>query len=286
MTKICKECGKEKETTEFYVAKSNKDGLTSKCKICRAISDKEYRENNKEKLSERAKIYYKENTESILIRVKEYNKDRVEEKAEYDKKYREENEEKLKERSKVYYKENKIYLIEYQKEYREENREKLAEYHSYYWQENQKELTEYSKEYQKSKRKTDPIYKLMKNVSRSIAFILKTAGSSKNEVSSKIKVPFNGEELMKHLESQFNLPENLTPDGRVWMTRNNQGAYNKKYFDEKNPLTWTWHIDHIIPQSKLKFDSYDHPNFLKCWSLENLRPLRADLNIKKSNKIL
>jgi hypothetical protein len=100
-----------------------------------------------------------------------------------------------------------------------------------------------------------------------------------------MKLPFTDIELLNHLISQFSNPENLTPDGNIWMTLENNGVYNKKLWIEKDPNTWKWNIDHIIPQSKLKFDSYDHPNFLKCWSLENLRPLRADLNIKKGNRI-
>jgi hypothetical protein len=29
------------------------------------------------------------------------------------------------------------------------------------------------------------------------------------------------------------------------------------------------------------YDSFDHPNFIKVWSPENIRPLRADINIKE-----
>ena len=47
-----------------------------------------------------------------------------------------------------------------------------------------------------------------------------------------------------------------------------------------------WHIDHIYPQSKLPYDSMEHPNFLKCWALDNLQPLWAEENRKKSNKVL
>ena len=62
-----------------------------------------------------------------------------------------------------------------------------------------------------------------------------------------------------------------------WMILENHGPYDKK--------RRTWQIDHIIPQSSLPFDSFEHPNFKKCWALENLRPLEAMKNIKKSNKI-
>lgn len=48
----------------------------------------------------------------------------------------------------------------------------------------------------------------------------------------------------------------------------------------------TWNIDHIYPHSKLPYDSMEHPNFKKCWALENLRPLCAIENIKKKDKVL
>jgi len=60
------------------------------------------------------------------------------------------------------------------------------------------------------------------------------------------------------------------------MTWENHGKFSN---DRK-----TWHIDHIIPQSLLLFDNIEHPNFKKCWALENLRPISAKENLKKSNK--
>ena len=71
------------------------------------------------------------------------------------------------------------------------------------------------------------------------------------------------EELMEHLEKQFQ-------EGMTW---DNHGVHG-------------WHLDHIIPQSKLLYDSMDHSNFQKCWALENLQPLWAKENIKKGSKIL
>jgi hypothetical protein len=46
-----------------------------------------------------------------------------------------------------------------------------------------------------------------------------------------------------------------------------------------------WHIDHIIPHSSFEYTSMNDESFKKCWSLENLRPLEAVENIKKSNKM-
>lgn len=64
------------------------------------------------------------------------------------------------------------------------------------------------------------------------------------------------------------------------MTWDNWGIYDPVVWDDNDSTTWTWQIDHIIPQSMLKFDSLEHDNFKKCWVLENLRPYSAKQNIK------
>lgn len=51
-TKVCSKCGEEKHTTCFYKNAQSKDGLTTVCKDCRNIQNKEYAERNKESISE------------------------------------------------------------------------------------------------------------------------------------------------------------------------------------------------------------------------------------------
>jgi predicted nucleic acid-binding Zn ribbon protein len=70
---------------------------------------------------------------------------------------------------------------------------------------------------------------------------------------------YTGEELYNHLESQFT-------DGMSWDNRNN------------------WHIDHIRPVSSFNYDSTEHPDFKKCWALNNLQPLWAEDNLKKGDE--
>jgi hypothetical protein len=62
------------------------------------------------------------------------------------------------------------------------------------------------------------------------------------------------------------------------MTKDNHGKYIKSQWDDKDPITWKWQIDHINPQSDYPYDSMDHPNFLIVWDLSNLRPLSAKRN--------
>ena len=50
-------------------------------------------------------------------------------------------------------------------------------------------------------------------------------------------------------------------------------------WDDNDISTWTWQLDHIIPQSKLSYTSMEDDNFKKCWDLSNLRPYSAKKNI-------
>ena len=62
----------------------------------------------------------------------------------------------------------------------------------------------------------------------------------------------------------------------IW---NNWAIYDPNTWDDNDQSTWTWNLDHIIPQSDLPYDSMEHPNFKKCWALDNLRPYSAKQNI-------
>lgn len=56
----------------------------------------------------------------------------------------------------------------------------------------------------------------------------------------------------------------------------------------KEGMDWdnmgVWHIDHIRPVASFNFDSTEHPDFKKCWALNNLQPLWAADNIRKGDK--
>jgi len=54
--------------------------------------------------------------------------------------------------------------------------------------------------------------------------------------------------------------------------------YNANTWDDSDSSTWTWQIDHIIPQSTFAYSSMEDEAFKKCWSLDNLRPLSAKQN--------
>lgn len=72
--KICKRCNQEKDYNFFYKNKSRKDGYAYYCKSCRSKIDKEYKENNREKVNAiKLRHYYRNKQkqfESILCKTK------------------------------------------------------------------------------------------------------------------------------------------------------------------------------------------------------------------------
>lgn len=118
--------------------------------------------------------------------------------------------------------------------------------------------------------------KIRKTISNKILFVLKIQKSSKLGESCLKYLPYTIQELKQHLEKQF----------EPWMNWNNWGRYNSKTWNDQDPSTWTWQIDHIVPQSMFKYTNMSDPEFISCWSITNLRPLSSKKNIIEGfNKI-
>jgi hypothetical protein len=128
-----------------------------------------------------------------------------------------------------------------------------------------------TQKWRQEKYKNDITFRLKLNVTSCIS-----AAVSNRKINSVLglkfrhkvfdHLPYTIDQLKFHIESLW----------EPWMNWGNYGQYK----------AGTWQIDHIFPQSKLPYDSFEHPNFLKCWALENLRPLETIANIKKGNKII
>jgi hypothetical protein len=246
--KLCKKCNIEKLVNNF--PKNRKT-----CKECASILNKErnkkYQLENKEKISKQKKEYYSKNTKSIIEKTKLYreklNKDDIKE---YNKKYQLENKEKIKMQQKIYQIENKEEILKYKNEYRINNKEIINKQ-------------------QKNRRIENPEIRARSNISSLINKYLKKNNSSKNNRSCLQYLSYTIKELKDHLEAQF----------EPWMTWQNYGLYSAKIWDDNNPATWTWQLDHIIPQSDLPYSSMESDNFKKSWALENLRPYSAKQNL-------
>ena len=121
---------------------------------------------------------------------------------------------------------------------------------------NKERLRKYHKRYRNTRRKVDPIFRLRMDIP---TIVRRSIKKNYNGDSIWNYLPYNPKELKEHLEKQFDNKMN-------W---DNHGSY--------------WHIDHIIPQAMFHYDNESHPDFIKCWALNNLRPFPAVDNMKKSS---
>lgn len=266
------------------------------CKNCYKLRQKNYRIINKEYFSEYRKKYYLDNKDKLN---------------EYNLSYYILNKDKIRQINRIYYFSHKDFLTKYNKNYRLlykseiqnqrkfyriKNRNKIALANKKYYISNKQKICEHNKNYYKHnkiilrnksaiyyknnklkigklnyKRKllrlqTDFLFKLRESVSSSIRIALK---KKKNGKSFTKFLPYSMKELRQYLESRF----------ESWMSWNNWGNYRISKWNDNDQSTWTWQLDHIIPQSDLPYTNMKDVNFKKCWALNNLRPLNAKQNI-------
>lgn len=233
---------KKKIQKQYY--EDNKPAILEKAAI--------YREDNRDLLKIRSRIHYENNKETLLIKAREYREDNRDEINARQNKYKEDNKEELRVKKKIYRDKNIEKIRVRTKKYREDNREILQVKKN---------------EWQREKRKTDPAFKLRHDISISINKALKDIGKRKGGSFLKY-LPYTMEQLRQHIESQF----------ESWMTWNNRGIYDPKTWNDNDQSTWTWQIDHIIPQSTFHYETMDCQEFRDCWALFNLRPLNAKQN--------
>ena len=216
---------------------------------------REYYQNNKERIQEYRKNYKKNNLKKIREMEKKYrenNKDKIKE-------YRENNKEKQRE----WYQNNKEKILEweriYKQKYRKKHREKVLKQAKKYRENNKEKIREYLKVYTKKRYATDPCFKLRHSISARVGKEMRKYLTTKKE-SSINYLGCSMKKLKEHLESKFDT--NMTWDN--WSIHG-------------------WHIDHIIPSSS--FDLTKEEEQKKCFHYTNLQPLWAKDNMAKSNKL-
>jgi hypothetical protein len=209
------------------------------CKPCLAVYKKEYSQKNKEKLSQKKREYYQQNREKLLTKVKTRSQQNKKQKHQYD---------------------QARYYVDLERS-RQKSREQYYSNKETYIVRNTKNV---ARKYQ-----TDPLFKLRNRVSCEIKRALRKLGSSKRGHSIMKYLPYTIIELKAHLEQQF----------EPWMTWQNWGVYRVENWNDNDSSTWTWQIDHIIPQADLPYTSMEDENFGQVWALSNLRPYSSKLNL-------
>ncbi|MBR6033797.1 MAG: hypothetical protein IKP28_03550 [Clostridia bacterium] len=241
-TKICNKCGVEKNIDEFELRKDT-GKYRNTCKECRREYCKRWYDSN---------INYVKN-------YREENKDVIQEKA---KKYYSKNSERLKKYSKEFREQNKDYYSNYNKEYKASHKEEIKEYNKQYLAQNHEQILNYKKTYHNNNRdiervyrrkrrreriKTDPMFKLKVQVRHLIYHSFERKGYSKKSRTHEI-LGCDYETFIKHLLDTYKLNYGIDWDGKEDV-----------------------HIDHIIPlatanseEEILKLCNYTNLQLLKA----------------------
>ncbi len=170
--------------------------------------------------------------------------------------YRSVHKQEISDRMREWRKENQERLKEYRRGWRAKNQVRKIERDRKYREENKEKLNAWRREWYKLKRLQSPMLRLRHAIKADVYKALK----GHKPTNTFNLLGYTIAQLKYRLESQF-------VDGMNW---ENYGA---------------WHIDHIIPQSFFIFDSPDDVEFKMCWRLENLQPLWAKDNLRKSNRL-
>jgi len=229
--KRCTKCKKIKPIEDFHKQKGRKYG-SSHCKEC----NKEYFKNNFEHYQKIKREYYKNNREREIKRTAQWRID---------------NPEKKKLQRKREYANKREEFIRNAARWAKENPDKRKEIANR-WSRNNPE--------HRRRIRAIPKNKINHSISSSMRLAL---NGNKNGRKWESLVPYNLQDLIKHLENKF-------LKGMNW---NNYGRYG-------------WNIDHIIPIDLWEFEKPEDSEFKQCWALCNLQPLWEKENQSKSNKII
>jgi hypothetical protein len=237
--KTCKRCTLSKEENLFGKNKNNKDGLSIYCFDCERLRGIEYREKNRDKINDSAKLYRKNNPEKYKETIEKYlsknphmkSKERI-------KKYMESEEFRSR------------YLLK-QKEWRLKNIDKTREQRKEYYHNNKETERQKNNTWKKTKMKTDGFFRMKRRLRERIRDYMKG-----NHIGKKTKeiVGLDYEEFKTYISNKFT--ENMNWDN---------------YGD--------WHLDHIIPLCEAKteeelFKLNHYTNLQPLWAEDNLKKNR------------
>ncbi len=234
--------------------------MAYKNKVGELRRKKAYYRKNREKILRNKRKYYRKHGEIVKKRLRlsgkkwyQRNKRRIQL---LHRKYYRKNKERVQRYHKRWYRKNKGKLLQCSKEYYQKNKKGTQLRHRDYNRKNKTKILGYKRKWQKHTRKINPKYRLDENMGSAICRSLKDKKAGRKW---EILVNYDLEELMKHLEKQF--------DGA--MSWDNYGNY--------------WAVDHIKPRSLFSYSSPNDPEFKQCWALNNLQPLEKIENIRKNN---
>jgi hypothetical protein len=121
---------KEGETIRQYIADNNYIVIN---KNIAGRDNKEYYQDNADKIKEKTKQYYQDNADKIKEYHKQFYQDNADNIKDKSKQYRQDNADKIKKHKKLYYQDNAEKIKEQKKQYRQDNAEKIKERNKQYY---------------------------------------------------------------------------------------------------------------------------------------------------------
>lgn len=145
-SRVCSKCNIEKPITDFtFIKRDNR--YDRRCKQCRNEQHKANRLKHLEYYREKDREYYQDNRDKLLQKNKKYNEEHKDKLKEYKKEYAIKNKDKIAENKREYAKKNKDRLKEYLANYYQDNKETLKEKNKAYAIKNKDKLADAKKRY-------------------------------------------------------------------------------------------------------------------------------------------
>lgn len=244
ITRVCRLCGEKKPLDEFRV-RGNTDKRRTECKSCLSKYLKQYRSENKQRISELNRRWTEAHKGELSNYRLNWQRNNREKCRAYNKKYSQNMTEEQKEKARARFKrflDAKADDLNYREQRRAWNRESTKR--------RRKKITAY----EENRKKTDPVFKLKKQIRNEIRMSFNRRGFRKSERTEEI-VGCSLQELYNHLCKTYQI------------------RYGEKYNGNR-----VVHIDHIIPLA----NAYTEEEVKKLCRWGNLQLLTAEDNLIKN----
>lgn len=189
--------------------------------------------------------------------------------ASYYKQYRKDHKDEIAAQKKCYAQNHKPEIVAQKKQYYQDNKAELDARNKQYYQNHKVEVVLYKKRYGQE-------HNAERNVRRRGRFSDDIDYKLKTTLGSEVRRSIRGSRQCKHsldligcsVGELRNYIEGQFQPGMTWDNWNYRG----------------WHIDHIIPLGYFDFTDYEQQK--RAWHYTNLRPLWAEENLGKKDKII
>lgn len=248
-----------KPLNAFGSRKERASGVRSRCRQCERELCADYRLAHKDKVRDARRKAYDSDPSKFRAYSAAYRQRNSEKVSAELRRYREENQEKLRAEARERYARDPVRALAVKARWRHNNADRMkaartARKNANPEKARQKSVTD-------SRRHRATIKGRLENAIRVAVYMEIVKGSKVGRATFSL-LGYTPDDLKRHLERQFT-------EGMSWDNYGRDG----------------WHIDHRIPLSAFNYETPDHIDFKRAWSLSNLQPMWARENKSKNAKL-